>query len=688
MSTALVGALRVVLGMDSAAFEKGADAAERRLNAFAKRMDKIGQGISNAGSTMSTYVTLPLLGLGAAAIKAGKETEEATAAVKQALTSMGDGAGYSFEQLSDMASALQKVTTFDDDDIMAKVTANLLTFGKVQGKVFERAQVAALNLSARLGQDLQTSAIQLGKALNDPVKGVTALTRVGVSFTAEQKEQIKAMVEAGDTAKAQALILGELEKQYGGQAEALAKTDPGRMTQAWNQIGEVMETVGQIILPILADLSVYVKDAAEWFNALDPSVQKTAVAIAAFAAAAGPVLVVVGTMVSSFAALAPLLPVIGAAFTAMLGPIGLVTAAIGLAVAAWANWDTIKASAPQIAAAVEAALTVIKTGLDGFITHMQLTMQLLKQVFSGDLSAAFATLQQILSNLLSTLGQQLETVWPGIIENVKARIAELVKAFVDLKDQAIAAVVAMVTAIQDYMTQKLNAVFDAVNAKIEAVKQTFLDLYDAVVGHSYVPDMVSEIGEWMGKLDHNMVGKAETATGEVKGSFEKMGEGIGGIFDGLGTSIAGLIKGTTSVKQVVGGLLQSLSQSLFNSIDFGGVFGKGGGFFKSLLGGLIGFADGGSFKVGGAGGIDSQVVAFRASPNETVSINHPGQDIGGGMHVTVGVSADSAGNLTPFVESVSRRIADRTTRGAIGMYDKQAQATMGQRMALAQANQL
>jgi phage-related minor tail protein len=100
------------------------------------------------------------------------------------------------------------------------VTVNLLTFGNVSGEAFDRAQMAAVNLSARLGQDLQSSAVQVGKALNDPIKGVTALGRVGVSFTEQQKEQIKAMTKVGDVAGAQSLILAQLEKQYGGSAEA------------------------------------------------------------------------------------------------------------------------------------------------------------------------------------------------------------------------------------------------------------------------------------------------------------------------------------------------------------------------------------------------------------------------------------------------------------------------------------
>jgi hypothetical protein len=74
----------------------------------------------------------------------------------------------------------------------------------------------------RLGTDLKGSAVQLGKALNDPIAGVGALSRVGVTFTETQKDMIKTMVEAGNVAGAQTLILDELGKEFGGSAKALA----------------------------------------------------------------------------------------------------------------------------------------------------------------------------------------------------------------------------------------------------------------------------------------------------------------------------------------------------------------------------------------------------------------------------------------------------------------------------------
>ncbi|MGL5934594.1 MAG: phage tail length tape measure family protein, partial [Cetobacterium sp.] len=358
MPSAIIGALRIVLGMDSAAFEKGASDAERKLAAFGKKMQNVGAGLTSVGNRLSTFVTVPLLGIGAASLKAAKESEEAAASVRQALESMGEGAGFSFEQLDKMASKLQGLTTFDDDDILSGVTANLVKFGKVQGAVFERAQRVILDFSQRTGTDLASATQKIGRALEDPIKGLNALSKAGVVFNAEQKKQIEGWVKSGEVAKAQGFILDELAKKYGGQAEAIAKTNPGKITQAWNALGDSMEAVGAAILPVLAGLSVHVKSVAEAFTSLSPETQKWIVIAGGIVAVVGPALTALGLMVTALGALAPILPAIAAGFTAMLGPLGLVTAAVAAAIVAWHNWDSVKTSFPSVAAGIEAGIEV------------------------------------------------------------------------------------------------------------------------------------------------------------------------------------------------------------------------------------------------------------------------------------------------------------------------------------------
>jgi hypothetical protein len=96
------------------------------------------------------------------------------------------------------------------------------TFRAVSGDTFDRSIELSVDLAEVLGTDLRSQVVQLGKALEDPITGLTALRRVGVSFTESQKEQIKTLVASGEALKAQGIILDTISKQVGGAAEGAA----------------------------------------------------------------------------------------------------------------------------------------------------------------------------------------------------------------------------------------------------------------------------------------------------------------------------------------------------------------------------------------------------------------------------------------------------------------------------------
>jgi hypothetical protein len=182
-------------------------------------------------------------------INAATESEDAVANLDATLRSMGDVTGLSSQQLQDMAGALQEVTRYSDESII-NAEAMLLTFGNIGGETFPRATEAMLDLASKFGS-LDQASVMLGKALNDPIAGVTALRRVGVQLTEEQEKSIKVFMEQGDIASAQAVILGELERQVGGLAEAYGETFAGKLEIFKNRLGEVQEVIGKAIIPIL-----------------------------------------------------------------------------------------------------------------------------------------------------------------------------------------------------------------------------------------------------------------------------------------------------------------------------------------------------------------------------------------------------------------------------------------------------
>lgn len=171
------------------------------------------------------------------------EAERNVRQLEQRLKSTGSAAGLSKEQLIGLADSLQGLTTFEDDAVLSAENL-LLTFKNIKGPVFQQATEAVLDMSTALGQDLQSSAVQLGKALNDPVKGISALSRVGVTFNADQQKVIKALVDTGRTADAQRLILSELSSEMGGSARAAADTFGGALAQVKNAFGNLLEGDG------------------------------------------------------------------------------------------------------------------------------------------------------------------------------------------------------------------------------------------------------------------------------------------------------------------------------------------------------------------------------------------------------------------------------------------------------------
>ena len=179
--------------------------------------------------------------------------QEVQAQLAAVLESTGGAAGVTAEQANTLADSLSKVTRFDDEMILS-AESMMLTFTSITKDVFPDAIQAALDMSTAMGTDLNGSVLQIGKALQDPIAGLTALRRVGVQFTDAQEAMIKKMVEAGDTMGAQKFILAELTREFGGSAVAAGQTFAGQLDIMKTQLGNVKEQIGGALLPALTEL--------------------------------------------------------------------------------------------------------------------------------------------------------------------------------------------------------------------------------------------------------------------------------------------------------------------------------------------------------------------------------------------------------------------------------------------------
>jgi hypothetical protein len=232
----------------------GFDKLTRELDRLNTPMEKVA-AVSRSLAPAAIIGLTALSGMAVGALRAAEEAEVANNRLDSVARSMGlfgDNTKAVTDRLKAFATeTMNKIAV--DDELILSTQAQLLSFKElaatadVAGGSFDRATQSAFDMAAVLGGTGEDNAVRLGKALQDPILGLTALRRAGVLFSDEQEKSIRTFVEVGDTLSAQEMILAELETQFGGAAEATA-TDSARMSVAF---GEVAESLGKALLPIL-----------------------------------------------------------------------------------------------------------------------------------------------------------------------------------------------------------------------------------------------------------------------------------------------------------------------------------------------------------------------------------------------------------------------------------------------------
>lgn len=257
----------------------------------------------------------------ASEVAAGFETE--TRLLEQGLRNVGAGTG-ELERLQGVADKLGKATLFNEEDF--RQGFGLLTsFGNIGTENYEKVATAAANVAQVSGTDVSSAFMQLAKALNDPVAGLSALSRSGIQFTDQQKEMIKGMVESGDVIGAQTMILKELEAQYGGTAVAAAGGAAGVKDTFGEAMYDLNVAIGSVVNTALPPLLNLLTNVVNAFTALPGPVQTVIVAIAGIGAAA----LLLAPLVTAFGTIGPLIAGIGPLLAGLLPAIGGVISAIG-----------------------------------------------------------------------------------------------------------------------------------------------------------------------------------------------------------------------------------------------------------------------------------------------------------------------------------------------------------------------
>ena len=214
------------------------------------------------------------VGVAAFGLSEAAGAEVAYTRLQSVLKATGGQAGRTAEQITAMGTKIQQTTIYTDNAAI-KAQTFLATLDNLSGQNFDDATKAAADLASVMEIDLESAAHMVGRALQDPENGLRALASAGVKFTDQQKALIATMMESGDVAGAQRVILDELAHRMGGAASDAAKTMSGRLQQATNDVASLGQTITEKLLSPLQALADLDKSVGEGIaRMIDPEAAK------------------------------------------------------------------------------------------------------------------------------------------------------------------------------------------------------------------------------------------------------------------------------------------------------------------------------------------------------------------------------------------------------------------------------
>lgn len=530
------------------AFDAGSVIAKIKadLTEFKSGLDDAKNSVSSWGSSIKTGVdgmnskikeitpqlreaSLAFAAVGAAGVLTLKswvdganQQNQVNAQLTAVLKSTGNAAGLSAKQIQDMAGALESQTTIGNEAIQSGQNI-LLTFTNIKKDAFEPATQAMLDMATAMnggvtpGADqLRNTAVELGKALNDPTVGAVALRRVGVSLTQQQMDQIKTLQANNDMMGAQKIILDEVSKEFGGSAAAAATTYEGKMEQLQNRFGDFTKQLGEQLLPLFSKLLDIGNAVMAWFESLSPSVQKfIAIGVllgTVLASVAAPLLLFVTFIpgiIAGFTALAPLI-------AAIISPIGLLVIFLGALAIAWETnflgirdktqvfvqmildlfelfkmaWDNDWGNIRDIAVV---AFDVLKGMLQIAWDALNLIFKTALALLTGNWSIAWLALKQLALDVFTLVGQAAGAFWDSIKGLFSAGGALIATAWSNMITGIQNVAASLWTGIKQMFTDGLNWLIDQINSAVSMFNSAVSHVTFGAVSHAVpsVPHLAS-----------------------------------------------------------------------------------------------------------------------------------------------------------------------------------------------------
>ena len=168
------------------------------------------------------------------------------------LERIGAGGSKQLDELREAADRLGDATLFSQDDFIQSFNI-LSSFRAIAVESFTEVSSVAADIAQVMGSDVKSATVQLAKALEDPKRGLTALSRSGITFNEAQTETIKKLVDSGKLLDAQALILETIKGQYEGAGDAAGKGFAGALDLLSENAADAAEALGKGLEPAATD---------------------------------------------------------------------------------------------------------------------------------------------------------------------------------------------------------------------------------------------------------------------------------------------------------------------------------------------------------------------------------------------------------------------------------------------------
>lgn len=534
--------------------------ASRAFSSTSRSAGSMGESFKKAGKVAALGVAAAAAGavaVGKSLVEAGERAGTSNARISQVADSMGlfgDQADKVSGRLIKLAESQARATGVDQNAIKA-TQAKLLTFGELAetadkvGGNFDRATAAAVDLAAAGFGSAESNAVQLGKALNDPIKGLASLAKSGVTFTDAEKERISTLVESNKMGEAQSLVLAAIEKQVGGTAVATANgTD--KIKVAFSQLAE---RLGGVLVPMVDRFATFIVDKAL------PAAKRLADDLRdRLAPVFATIRDAVGSLMDRLQPLADWLasnPVLIKGAAIALGAAAVAATALGVA------FGVIAVATSPITLTI-AAIAALGAG----IAYAYKNSETFRNAVQG-LADKFAEFQpqveQVWGSVRSAIGDALAAI-RQIIVSVTAAVQAVWKNFGDQ-------ILSFITTTMKNMQTVLKGAFDIISGLFKAVKAALTGdwkgLWDAI---KQIVSGALQIVKGTISQAWNVIKTATSAAWElIKAAVGKAWDGIKDLVSTGIDKVVGFVKDLPGrITSVVSGAFDGLKEAFRSAVNF------------------------------------------------------------------------------------------------------------------------